>query len=93
LFGVNLPVGGGAYFRIWPYAITRWGFKQVNKQGNPGIFYVHPWELDPSQPRIDMPARISLTHYHRLGSTIKKLEKLLTDFEFSSMADVFGFDY
>ena len=93
LFGVNLPVGGGAYFRIWPYAVTKWGFKQVNNSGQPGMFYVHPWEIDPHQPKIKMPFRIHLTHYHRLGSTLGKLDKLLRDFEFSSVADVHGFDY
>jgi len=93
LLGMNLPVGGGAYFRIWPYAVTRWGFKQVNDMGHPGMFYIHPWELDPHQPKIDMPLRIHLTHYHRLGSTLGKLDRLLSDFKFSRVCDVFGFDY
>ncbi|MEE9552883.1 MAG: XrtA system polysaccharide deacetylase [candidate division Zixibacteria bacterium] len=93
LLGVNLPVGGGAYFRVWPYAVTKWGFKQVNKMKQPGIFYIHPWEIDSDPPKTKMPLRIHLTHYHRLGSTLKKLDKLLSDFEFSSVADVFGFDY
>jgi len=93
LLGVNLPVGGGAYFRIWPYAVIKWGFRQVNHLGNPGMFYVHPWEIDPDQPKTEMPGRIYLTHYWRLGSTLKNLDKLLTDFEFSSAAEVFGFNY
>ena len=93
LFGVNLPVGGGAYFRIWPYAVTKWGFRQVNKSGRPGMFYVHPWEIDSDPPKTEMPLRIHLTHYHRLGSTLKKLDKLLSDFKFSSAADVFGLEY
>lgn len=92
-FGINLPVGGGAYFRIWPYAVTKWGFRQVNKSGRPGVFYIHPWELDPDQPKIEMPRRIYLTHYHRLGSTEKKLHRLLSDFEFSTMSRVFEIDY
>jgi polysaccharide deacetylase family protein (PEP-CTERM system associated) len=92
-FGMNLPVGGGAYFRIWPYAVVKWGFRQVNEQGQPGVFYIHPWEIDPDPPKTKMPKRIYLTHYWRLGSTLKNLDRLLTDFEFSSAADVFGFKY
>jgi polysaccharide deacetylase family protein (PEP-CTERM system associated) len=90
---MNLPVGGGAYFRFWPYAVTKWAFRQLNGQGRPGVFYIHPWELDPEQPKIDLPRRLSLTHYHRLASTEKKLHKLLSDFEFSSMTEVFDLGY
>jgi len=90
---VNLPVGGGAYFRVWPYAITRWAFKTLNKQGRPAVFYMHPWEIDPGQPRIELPRRLSLTHYYRLASTQEKLHRLLSQFRFSTMSDVFGFDY
>jgi polysaccharide deacetylase family protein (PEP-CTERM system associated) len=90
---MNVPVGGGAYFRIWPYWVTRWGFRQVTKSGKPGVFYVHPWEIDTKQPRIKLPLRLSLTHYTGLRSTEPKLEKLLSDFKFSTMADVFGFEY
>ncbi len=93
LFGVNLPVAGGAYFRFWPYRVIKWGFNQVNKSGYPGVFYMHPWEVDPDQPDIEMPRRIHLTHYHRLESTLGNLERLFTDFKFSSMADVFGMEY
>jgi polysaccharide deacetylase family protein (PEP-CTERM system associated) len=90
---LNLPVGGGAYFRVWPYAVTRWAFRALNRQGRSGVFYMHPWEVDPEQPKIELPMRLSLTHYHRLASTEKKLHKLLSDFKFSSMSQVFGFDY
>lgn len=90
---INLPIGGGAYFRIWPYIVTKWGFNQVLRNGQPGVFYMHPWEIDSEQPKIKLPLRLSLTHYIRLKSTERNLEKLLKDFEFSSMADIFGFDY
>ncbi len=90
---VNLPVGGGAYFRVWPYAVTKWAFRQLNEHGRPGVFYVHPWEIDPEQPKIELPVRLSLTHYHRLGSTENKLHKLLDDFKFSTISSVFGLDY
>jgi polysaccharide deacetylase family protein (PEP-CTERM system associated) len=90
---MNLPVGGGAYFRVWPYAVTKWAFRQINRQGRPGVFYIHPWELDPEQPKIELPMRLSLTHYHRLSSTENKLNNLLDDFQFSSMSEVFSLGY
>ena len=93
VLGLNIPVGGGAYFRIWPYAVTRWGLRQINRMGHPAVFYIHPWEIDPHQPKIEMPARIRLTHYHRLGSTKKKLEMLFSDFRFAGMSEVFGIEY
>jgi polysaccharide deacetylase family protein (PEP-CTERM system associated) len=93
LMSINLPTGGGAYFRVWPYAVTRWAFRQLNRQGQPGVFYIHPWEIDPEQPKIKLPARLSLTHYHRLASTEKKLHKLLSDFQFGPMYEVYKFDY
>ncbi len=90
---LNIPVGGGAYFRVWPYSVTRWGFRQVVKSGKPGVFYMHPWEIDTEQPRIKLPPRLYLTHYTGLNTTERKLKKLLTDFDFSTMANVFGFEY
>ncbi len=90
---LNVPVGGGAYFRIWPYVVTRWGFRQVLKDNRPGVFYMHPWEIDSDQPRIKLPLRLSLTHYTNLHSTERKLDRLFKDFNFSTMADVFGFEY
>lgn len=91
--GMILPVGGGAYFRFWPYSITRWSFMQLNKQSKPAVFYIHPWEVDADQPKMDMPGRIYLTHYHRLASTQKKLERLLSDFEFASLSNVLDLEY
>jgi polysaccharide deacetylase family protein (PEP-CTERM system associated) len=93
LLGMILPIGGGAYFRFWPYFITRWGLMQLNKQSKPAVFYIHPWEIDPDQPKIDMPKRIYLTHYHRLASTGKKLERLLADFKFTSVSEAFDIQY
>jgi polysaccharide deacetylase family protein (PEP-CTERM system associated) len=93
MFGVNLPVGGGAYFRLWPYWFTKWNFQRVNNQGRPAVFYFHPWEFDSEQPKIDVPWKLSATHYHRLASTEKKLHKLLTDFKFSTMSNVFDLGY
>jgi len=87
--GLNLPMCGGAYFRILPYSYTKWGISQLNKLGIPVVFYIHPWELDVEQPRIKLPKRISLTHYAYLDSTEPKLRKLLQCFQFTTMKEVF----
>lgn len=90
LLGRNIPVAGGAYFRIYPYALTRAAFRAINRQGQPAVFYVHPWELDPGHPRIPLPRRIALTHYFALGATERRLRRLLSDCEFAPMKEVLG---
>jgi polysaccharide deacetylase family protein (PEP-CTERM system associated) len=85
---VTLPIAGGAYFRIYPYALSKQFLKAVNRGGQPFTFYLHPWELDPEHPRIDLPRRISATHYFNLGATEKRFRKLLKDFKFAPMKDV-----
>ena len=86
--GVTLPISGGAYFRIYPYQLTKQALRAVNRSGNPITFYLHPWELDPEHPRIDVPRRIALTHYFNLGATERRLRKLLRDFRFAPMKEV-----
>ena len=88
VLGRNLPIAGGAYFRIFPYAFTRRAFRSVNDKGHPVVFYVHPWELDPEHPRIRLPRRISLTHYFNLQKTEDRLRRLLRDFSFAPMKEV-----
>jgi hypothetical protein len=79
---------GGAYFRILPYPIFKYKFRQINKERS-GIFYIHPWELDPAHPYLaSLPKRIRLPHYFNLGNTEKKIEKLLNDFEFIPLIDI-----
>lgn len=85
---VTLPISGGAYFRIYPYQLTKQALKSVNRSGKPVTFYLHPWELDPEHPRIDLPRRIALTHYFNLGATERRFRKLLRDFKFAPMRDV-----
>jgi polysaccharide deacetylase family protein (PEP-CTERM system associated) len=86
LGGVNLPIAGGGYFRLLPYAWTRWGIDRVNRaEGRPVVFYVHPWEIDPDQPRFDVGAATRLRHYTGLRSTMPRLERLLNDFGFDSI--------
>ena len=88
LAGRDVPIAGGAYFRIWPYAVTSKAFRAINGQGQPAVFYLHPWELDPGHPRIDLPRRIGLTHYVNLKATERRLERLLGDFAFAPMQEV-----
>jgi len=88
--GRNLPIAGGAYFRIFPYAVTRWAFRSLNRAGKPAVFYLHPWELDPDHPRIPLPRRIAFTHYFNLRGTEARLRRLLADFRFAPMKEVLG---
>lgn len=88
-FGTNLPMGGGGYFRLLPYAWTRHGIAHLNRQeGRPAIFYLHPWEIDPDQPRLGAGALSRFRHYTNLGRTEQRLEQLLEDFRFGAIEDV-----
>jgi polysaccharide deacetylase family protein (PEP-CTERM system associated) len=89
--GTNLPVAGGGYFRLLPYAWTRWGISDLNKrEGRPAIFYLHPWEIDPDQPRLPGSRLSQFRHYRNLDKTEKRLERLLSDFAFAPLTDVLG---
>lgn len=83
--GVNLPAAGGAYFRLFPYALARAAFRDCARRGVPGMFYVHPWELDPDQPRLRVSWSARARHYGGLSRTIPRLERLLTEFRFNSV--------
>jgi len=84
--GANLPVAGGGYFRLLPYAWTRWGIGQVNgRDRQPVTFYLHPWEIDPDQPRLQVSRTTALRHYTGLGATRARLARLMTDFRFDSV--------
>jgi polysaccharide deacetylase family protein (PEP-CTERM system associated) len=89
LGGTNLPIGGGGYFRLLPYAWTRRGIGRLNEiERQPAVFYLHPWELDPEQPRIAAGALSRVRHYSNLHKTESRLRRLLTDFRFGAVADV-----
>ncbi|HJZ74732.1 MAG TPA: XrtA system polysaccharide deacetylase [Vicinamibacterales bacterium] len=82
----NLPIGGGGYFRILPYAWTRWGITRLNeREHRPAIFYLHPWEIDPDQPRLRAPALGRFRHYFNLNRTEERLRALVRDFTFATM--------
>jgi len=85
LGGKILPVIGGFYTRTLPYRFTRWAIRQLNRQGQPAITYIHPWEIDTGQRYHQVTARERITHYHGRGGLEAKLHQLLTDFRFTSM--------
>jgi polysaccharide deacetylase family protein (PEP-CTERM system associated) len=85
VLGHRIPCAGGGYFRLYPYALTRRLMRRCNEQGRPVIFYLHPWEVDPEQPRVaGMSWSTRFRHYNNLEKTEQRLERLLTDFAFTS---------
>ena len=92
MMGLNIPISGGGYMRLFPYGVIRKGLLQINtNEKQPFVFYLHPWEFDPEQPRMTNISVLSrFRHYVNLDGTAEKLKRLLGDFKFSSMADVIG---
>lgn len=87
--GFTLPVGGGGYFRILPYGLTKWGLQTLNARGQEFVFYIHPWEIDPSQPRIERATTLSrFRHYANLDKCRERLSALLRDFSFGPLESV-----
>jgi polysaccharide deacetylase family protein (PEP-CTERM system associated) len=91
LMNRNWPAGGGGYFRLMPYAMSRWLIQRVNEvDEQPAIFYFHPWELDPGQPRVPgVDARTRFRHYLNLHQTEHRLRRLLRDFKWDRVDTVF----
>lgn len=86
---VNVPIGGGGYFRLWPFPVTRVGIQHVNiRERQPVMFYIHPWELDADQPRPPMPWRHRFRHYVGLRQQPAKLDHLLSRFAFGTARHV-----
>ncbi len=84
----TIPMAGGAYLRFMPGALFRWGFKRLVKAGQPTVLYLHPWEIDPDQPRQDVSLKIRVNHYHNLQRTEGRLRSLLETFDFAPLVDV-----
>ena len=84
--GLNLPAAGGAYFRLLPPVLVRAALREAERRGQPGTFYLHPWEIDPAQPRFDVPFLTRVRHYGGLAGTWRRLERLVRDFRFTSIA-------
>jgi polysaccharide deacetylase family protein (PEP-CTERM system associated) len=92
LGGRNVPCGGGGYFRLLPYTLSRWAMGQVNATDvQPCIFYFHPWEIDPGQPRMTgISAKTRLRHYTNLSRMRGRLSRVLDDFAWDRMDTAFG---
>ena len=83
--GFNMPISGGGYFRLYPYWLSKMAARGANSEGRPWVFYVHPWEVDPGQPALDVKPLSRFRHYNNLHKTESRLRKMLADFEFTSM--------
>jgi polysaccharide deacetylase family protein (PEP-CTERM system associated) len=87
--GVKVPVSGGGYFRLLPYRVTLSGLTQINRRhGRPFTFYLHPWEVDPEQPRVRVGWLSRFRHYTNLDRCEPRLRRLLAEFRFGTMRDV-----
>jgi hypothetical protein len=83
---VRIPLGGGGYFRFYPYSVTAKGIRKLNRQGIPAVFYLHPWELDPDQPSPDASSwRQRWKHRLNLRRTESRLQRLLKEFRFQPL--------
>jgi len=88
IWGRNLPIAGGGYFRLYPYFLTNQGIKRINREGFPAMIYLHPWELDPDCPKIrQADSRTRFRQYFNLAKTRPRLEKLLKDFAFAPIQE------
>jgi polysaccharide deacetylase family protein (PEP-CTERM system associated) len=87
LLGWPFPVGGGGYFRLYPYALTRGGLRAINSTGRPFAVYLHPWEFDPDQPRLRPGWLRAFRHYVGLRRTEPRLRALLHDFAFGTISE------
>jgi polysaccharide deacetylase family protein (PEP-CTERM system associated) len=87
----NFPAGGGGYFRLLPYRVSRWSIRRINSVDRmPAMFYFHPWELDPEQPRVPgLSAKTRFRHYVNLRRTAPRLKKLLSDFHWDRVDRIF----
>jgi len=92
VFGQSVPAAGGGYFRQYPYALSRWLFHKASAEGTrPQIFYLHPWEIDPEQPKVPNLSWFSrFRHYTNLNKCLPRLERMVADFPFGTMSDSLG---
>ncbi|SEQ88541.1 polysaccharide deacetylase family protein, PEP-CTERM locus subfamily [Nitrosomonas sp. Nm51] len=91
LWGRNLPAGGGGYFRLWPYTVSKWFIKRLNSvESHAAIFYFHPWEIDADQPRLDgVSFKTRFRHYLNLRRMEKRLKALTHDFKWDRVDRIF----
>jgi polysaccharide deacetylase family protein (PEP-CTERM system associated) len=92
VLGRNFPCSGGGYFRLMPYPLSRWALRHVNwRERRSAVFYLHPWEIDPDQPRLEnVPLKSRVRHYLNLNATEARLRRLLAEFSWDRMDKVFA---
>ena len=91
--GMNFPMGGGGYLRLLPFKVTKMAIQHINdKENQPAVVYLHPWELDPAQPRIEAGWKSRFRHYTNQGRMERKIRRLLSDFSFAPIRKVYA-DY
>lgn len=86
LFSYPVPAAGGGYLRHFPLAVTRRAFKEASQRSEPATFYIHPWEIDVDQPRLAVSLLTRLRHYRGLESTLHRIDRLLDEFKFGTIA-------
>jgi polysaccharide deacetylase family protein (PEP-CTERM system associated) len=86
-FNQTIPVAGGGYFRLYPYALSRYFYRNINRSSDPFVFYLHPWEIDPGQPRVNTSLLSRFRHYNNLDKCQMRLSNLLSEFSFTTMMD------
>lgn len=91
LMGKNIPIAGGGYLRLLPISFVEWGIRSINeKEGKHAVIYLHPWEIDPGQPRLNGSRLSSFRHNVNIGKTHSKLKRLLQRFRFGTMTETFA---
>ena len=85
IMGQSIPVAGGGYFRLYPYWLSRYFYRKINQQSTPFVFYLHPWEIDPAQPRVKASLLSEFRHYNNLDHCQQRLSRLLSEFSFTTM--------
>jgi polysaccharide deacetylase family protein (PEP-CTERM system associated) len=86
ILGKRIPAAGGGYLRHFPYSVIRKAFTEKDNSGIPGVFYIHPWEIDCDQPRMPVPWLTTVRHYRNIRKVLPRLERLLSEFKFTSIA-------
>ena len=88
LGNLRVPVGGGGYLRLFPWHVTKWMLNKIRSHGRPLNVYIHPWEFDPEQPRIQASLKSRFRHYQNLSTTTSKIERMLDQFSLTTMSQI-----
>lgn len=91
VFRYPVPAAGGGYLRQFPLAIIRRAFREANERGEPATFYIHPWEIDPGQPRMPVSVLNRLRHYRGLAGTLERVNRILDEFSFAPIVSYLPF--